>query len=222
MPDYKKELKDFSYIVSHDLNAPVRHIKQFGQMLANSLGDNLNQQQKEYLGYMTNAADKMEAMLEAIMTYSRLNTTEQDINAVDFNTAVEYALAKQETSNAQITIDPLPKDIAADQSQIHRLFDYLLDNSFKFKKADEIVKIKITCEDQQDHWLFCIQDNGIGLNSEDPERLFTIFNREHSDQAYSGIGAGLTFAKKIIDLHNGTIWIENNDDGALVSFTLPK
>ncbi len=221
MTDYKKELKDFSYIVSHELNAPVRHIKQFGQLLSNSMKDDATPEKKEYLGYMEGAAHKIEAMLAAILTYSRLNTTERQIVPVDFNAALEDALSKHYASDVKVTTTSLPTALMADHIQIQCLFLYLVDNAFKFKAPDVPLSLDVTSEKKQDHWLFCVKDNGIGLKSKDTEKLFTIFNREHPSTEYEGIGTGLTFAKKIIDLHNGKIWLESTGDGTSVYFTLP-
>lgn len=225
MPDYKKELEDFTYIVSHDLNAPLRHIKSFSSLLVKKLDDKITDQEREYVRHLENSVLKIEIMLEALLTYSRLSTQTEDYSPFDCNQLVQDVISSFqdpiEETQAKITVSGLPENLNADQKQIKLLFMHLLDNALKFRKPGTPPDIKISAEQKDDHWLFCIKDNGIGIPEKQYESVFTMFKRLNPDDGLSGIGAGLTMAKKTMDLHGGGIWVEaQGNDGTALFFTI--
>ena len=222
MTDPKKELEEFVYIVSHDLNAPMRHIKQFGNLLFKKLGDKVSEEEREYLSFMEDAVTKAEDMIEALLTYSRLNTTAEEFSTFNCATIVENIVSGLDIDDGAIKTHNLPDEITAEQKQIRQLFEHLLDNAIKFKKPDTALEINIRAEDNSDHWQFSVQDNGIGIPEVQIDNVFTMFRSGHADEVYEGIGVGLTIAQKIVHHHGGKTWIESDKNGTNVLFTIPK
>lgn len=221
MTDYKKELEEFIYIVSHDLNAPMRHIKQFGALLFKSLGDKVTKEEKEYFYYMEQAVHKSEDMLNALLSYSRINTEAEKFSSIDCHAIIENILNDYKDPKINTSVENLPKDIYADKKQIQILFKCLLDNAIKFKQPETCAEIEISAEETDKGWLFKVQDNGIGIELKQTEHMFTIFKRGHSDEKYPGVGIGLALAKKIVQRHHGEIWFEaDRSNGATVNFTI--
>ncbi len=221
-----KEYEDFAYIVSHDLNAPLRHVKEFTRLLVGPRKDNLTEEEQLYISFLEKSLDKLEDMQHALLTFSRLNTRAGPMEKTDFNKSV--AMALQELNDVINTYFPalecgdLPT-VMAEAKQIQMLFYHLLENALKFHEEDTLKrKIAITATDQGDTWLFEIRDNGIGIAEDYQEQVFRLFRRLNPEH-YPGIGAGLTIARKIVQRHGGEILIESEPGkGTGVFFTLPK
>lgn len=220
-----EELKNFVYTVSHDLNAPLRHIKEFSRLLARSLEGKLNEKENLYINLIKNSAEESSNMLEALLQYSRLNTI--------INPKVEFEVSdvmenlgknlrdKILRSNATIIINNLPK-IKGDKERIEKLFFNLLDNSLKFRKKDLDPKIIIDSSDEGDKWWFSISDNGIGIKQENCSKVFDVFCNIRSKEEYPGTRIGLATCKKIVENHGGTIKVVSGPDGSSFQFTLAK
>lgn len=220
----KKEFSDFAYIVSHDLNAPLRHVREFSKLLISELGNKITDNESKYVEHIENGINRTEAMIEGLLEYSRLNTQGEDFKKIDMNKVfgeVKASLSQQiKTSNAQIEINPLPP-IIADQKQIKQLFFYLLDNAIKFRKLDTPPKITIFGAQKDGMHIFSFRDNGVGVPEEQHENIFTMFRRLPGADNLPGIGVGLTLAKKIVERHSGKIWAESHiDGGTTINFTL--
>ena len=162
--------------------------------------------------------------LDALLEFSRLNTDEKKFSEFDLNDIVGHVLAafetKKEQTGANVTVHDLPK-IKADAALISRLYTYLLSNAFKFRKMEGKPEIEVGVTDRDGVQAFYVKDNGIGMNPEKAEETFIMFRRLNAADAYPGRGAGLTFSRKIVEIHNGDIWIETlPDKGSTIFFTL--
>jgi len=220
------ELQQFAYIVSHDLQEPLRSISTFGDLLAGSCRAKLSDQEKEFLGIVIDANGRMQQLITDLLAYSRIERTAMEAVPVDTAIIVKQALmnlhAAIEESEAKITVEDLPK-IEADPGQMSQLFQNLIGNAIKYKgsKRPEIV---VSSTRQGDQWLFSIKDNGIGFDMKFAERIFEPFQRLHAGGKYPGTGIGLAICKKIVERLNGKIWVESqygDDAGSTFFFTVP-
>ena len=226
MSDPQKELEEFAYIVSHDLNAPLRHIKSFTALLMKKLGDKVGEEEQEYVHYIDNSVIKLETMLAALLDYSRIDTKSEKNTEFDCEALVKELIEEHqsniEASKATIKTSDLPNALNANKQHIRMVFEHLLDNALKFKNPDTPPIIQISAEKQNDHYLFTIQDNGIGIPEIQHEHVFKMFKRLDPEN-YPGIGAGLTIAQKIIKYHGGNIWLDpENKTGTKIQFSLPN
>lgn len=228
-PDHKaqqiiREYEDFAYIVSHDLNAPLRHVKEFTRLLIGMRQHNLNEEEKDYVHFLEQSLHKLDDMQRALLTFSRLNTHTGPLRETNFNHAVNAAL--KDLKNIMDEYDPLFNcadlpALVADPIQIQLLFFHLIENALKFHDSDKKRRISIHATDQGKSWLFEIKDNGIGIPKKDYEEVFRMFKQLEPGK-YPGTGAGLTIARKIVQRHGGEIFIESEmDDGTSVFFRLP-
>lgn len=223
MTDYKKELEEFSYIVSHDLNAPLRHIKAFSSLLKGEAEGKLSDQEQEYLDHIETSVIRAQGLLAALLEYSRLNTHTEDRTDFDITAAIQKAISRLEdriqTQGADISIDVEPKTVTAVEPQIVRVFEALIDNALKFQESGATPVIKILSFQADGHDAYAVVDNGIGIPENQHENVFRMF-KCLTPKDYEGIGSGLAIAKKIIDDHGGAIWFEPSDGGAHVCLML--
>ena len=219
-----REYEDFAYIVSHDLNAPLRHVKEFTRLLVGGRKANLTIEEQEYVDFLEKSLQKLEDMQKALLTFSRLNTRAGNFKKTDCNAIVANALNELEavisTHYPAIECGNLPT-ITAEPKQLHLLFVNLIDNALKFHEEDTPKrKVSITATDQGESWLFEIKDNGIGIPEKHHEEVFRLFRRLHPER-YKGIGAGLTIAYKVIQHHGEEMLIESEPgQGTSVFFKL--
>lgn len=227
MPDYKKELEDFTYIVSHDLSAPLRHIRAFGKLLIDELEDKVTDTEREYLQYIEDGINKTEMMIGALVEYSNLSAQDMNLECLNYSDLITEITKNFDhdvkEKNARISFHDLPDSLVGDRHMIERLLERLLDNALKFHRHDVDPVIKISAKPQDKIWLFSIADNGIGIAKEQCSNAFQIFRRLNTDQSAQGKGVSLTICKKIIERHNGEIWLESEEGkGTTVFFTLPS
>jgi light-regulated signal transduction histidine kinase (bacteriophytochrome) len=221
-----QEYEDFAYIVSHDLNAPLRHVKEFTRLLIGGRKDQLTVEEQEYVNFLQKSLEKLDDMQKALLTFSRLNTWAGDLRESDCNEVVANVLRELDhdvrTYSPAIECGDLPT-IMAEPKQLHLLFVHLIDNALKFHDEDTLKrKILITALDQEDQWLFEVRDNGIGIDEDYHEEVLRLFRRLDPER-YKGIGAGLTIAHKIVQRHGGELLIESEcGEGCSVFFSMPK
>lgn len=224
MTDPQTDLDELIYIISHDLNAPLRHVKSFNKLLINKLGDKVGEEEQEYVDYIDSAIVKMQDMISALLQYSRLKSSETasefDIELLVKEVCSDYQ-AQLEESEASFQISSLPKAFKGNEKQIRALISHLIDNAIKFRVENQPLKIHVTGEQLDDKLLLTVLDNGIGIPKHYHEKVFKLFVRLNSEN-YPGIGAGLTLARKIVELHNGTIAIEPSETGTRITVTLPQ
>ncbi len=221
----QKEFDEFTYIVSHDLNAPLRHIREVSKILMDRLADKIGPEERRFAAVIEQSIYKTEAMINALLQYSRLNTRSQPFVAVDCSLQAGLAtksLHRQiEEKNARIAINALPS-IQGDPGQIHMLFSQLLDNSLKFSRLGIAPEITIAAERQVNGWHFVVEDNGIGIGQDYQEKIFSLFRSVHEKKEIQGIGVGLPLCRKIVQRHGGRIWCESTGkEGARFHFTIP-
>lgn len=215
----------FASIASHELFAPVRRIDGFCQLLKKKYEDKLDQEGKEFIGFIVDGARQMQAQVEDLWTFSRLTTRLMKPEPVDCSEALHVVEAQLvepiRECNAQVTNDPLPR-IRADRQQLIRLFRNLVDNSLKFH-GDRNPLIHVACDHVEGHWQFCVRDNGIGIEAKFAEYIFGPFQRLHNEEEYAGTGMGLAICQRIVELHGGRIWMESvPDSGSACYFTMPN
>lgn len=224
-----RELEDFAFVASHDLQEPLRKIMAFGDRLS-SHGDNLSEKQLDYLARMRGAAGRMSTLISDLLEFSRVATRGKPFSEVDLNevfaNCVDDLNVLIEESGAKITLADAPK-VIADPTQMQQLFFNLIANAVKFstKNARPTVEITITKTEQpkdieidglSDWYCFSIRDDGIGFDQEHAEKIFAPFQRLHSRQSYKGTGIGLAICRRIVERHNGIIRASGKvDEGAV-------
>lgn len=220
------EMNQFTYIVSHDLQAPLRMVTGFLELLEKKYGDKLDESAKQYIDYSVKGSVKMKRLIFDLLEYSRLNTIEHETEDVDLNEILDNVkpkLVKQiEESGATIEYAALPV-VSGYKKQIEQLLQHLLDNALKFRNGQKPV-ISISTREEENRWEIGIRDNGIGIDPAFADKIFQVFRRLHTDESvYKGTGIGLAICKKIIDIHQGKIWVKSaKNEGSTFIFSLPK
>jgi len=221
-----EELQQFAYVASHDLQEPLRMVLSFVQLMAKRYQGKLDTDADEFIGYAVEGAQRMEALIHALLAYSRVGTAGQEFTLTDCEAVLTQTLddlrKAVEESGAEVTHDPLPQ-VRADTVQLRQVFQNLLSNAIKFRNQIP-PHIHVSARQEGEHWLFSVQDNGIGINPEYTERIFVIFQRLHTRRENpDGTGIGLAICKKVIERHGGRIWVESQPGaGATFFFTLPQ
>lgn len=219
-----RELEQFAYIASHDLQEPLRMVAVYTQLLSERYRGQLDENADKYIGYATEGALRMQSLIQDLLTFSRIDRDGATPGKVDCNGVVREALqnlrpAIQECE-AAIAVEALPV-ISADRSQIVQLFQNLIGNALKFR-GQQPASISILAEKTDQSWLFSVADNGIGIAPEYADSIFAVFQRLHTRTEYPGNGIGLAICKKIVEHYNGKIWVESQaGQGAIFKFTLP-
>jgi PAS domain S-box-containing protein len=217
------ELEQFAYITSHDLREPLRMITSFLQLLERRYADKLDEDANDFIGFAVDGAKRLDAMINDILIYSRVSNKDRNLTTVDFNEVIKEVYvnlaASIEKTNAEITYDSLPS-IIIDKQLMTQLFQNLISNAIKYR-SEETPKIHISVKKEDKQYLFSIKDNGIGIDPKHLERIFTIFQRLHSDREYEGTGIGLAIAQKIVHQQGGEIWTESQPgQGSTFFFTI--
>jgi len=221
------ELKDFVYIASHDLREPMRKISAFGELLSASLKDELKDDDKENFGFMIDGAKRMQQMIDALLTYSRVTTKGVEFEAVDLNKVVkelsEVELAvKIEESGAKILVPEQLHTVNGDSAQVRQLMQNLIANGLKYQKKGAIPQITISSSTADNDMVRVeVADNGIGIKQEQFKNIFIMFRRLHSRREYEGSGIGLAVCKKIVERHGGDIGVSSTyGEGSTFWFTM--
>lgn len=220
------ELNQFAYIVSHDLQAPLRMVTGFLELLEKKHGDKLDDSARLYIDHSVKGSEKMKRLIFDLLEYSRLSTVEQEIIPVSLNDVFQEVVGKYadiiKQTGAVIQARPLPV-VQGRKKQLTQLMEQLFDNALKFRNGQK-PEIEIAAKEEKDNWEISIRDNGIGLDAAFSEKIFIVFRRLFSDeQKFKGTGIGLAMCKKIVELHEGRIWVESAvNAGSTFYFSLPK
>ncbi|AXI81243.1 sensor histidine kinase [Peterkaempfera bronchialis] len=219
------ELEQFAYVASHDLQEPLRKVASFCQLLERRYADQLDDRAKQYIAYAVDGANRMQTLINDLLAFSRVGRLHSQHTTVDLERVLADTLGSLsvavEESGAEIGHDPLPQ-ILGDTTQLGMLWQNLLSNAIKFRDPGRAPRIRIEAERQGDHWQFSVTDNGIGIDPEYADRVFVIFQRLHTKDAYPGNGIGLAMCKKVVEFHRGTIRIDlDHSPGTRLVFTLP-
>lgn len=221
------QLENFAYIASHDLRAPIRNIVSFSNLLERRLSDRLDKPEQEFLQFIISSAVNMQALIEDLLTFSRANTNKRKLTKFPFPLLVDE-LEKElqpilDSKNAIIEWPEASFDIYADRIKLKHLFQNLIENGLKFSLPEQQSKISITVADQSKEWLFSVKDNGIGIEEEYLNNIFLIFKRLHTQDEYEGTGIGLALCKKLVEQHEGKIWVDSTlGKGSTFYFTIAK
>ncbi|HET6516509.1 MAG TPA: ATP-binding protein [Thermodesulfovibrionales bacterium] len=221
-----KELDAFSYSVSHDLRAPLRHMSGFVGLLQKRLVDHPDEKTHLYADAIAGAAKKMGRLIDDLLEFSRMGRTEMQKKRVNLNTLIKGAVREiqEELKERKIRweIDELP-DVLGDRSLLRLAVVNLLSNAVKFTRTRPQAEIKIECKDEEDKFTCSVTDNGVGFDMQYADKLFGVFQRLHTQDEFEGIGIGLANVQRIISRHGGRIWAEGAvGQGATFYFTLPK
>ena len=219
-----RELQQFAYAASHDLQEPLRMVTSYLQLLERRYKGQLDTDADEFIAFAVDGASRMKRLIEDLLSFSRVGTRGKDFEPTDGEAVLEQTLRNLEMaiseSEAAVTHDPLPT-VMADGGQLVQLLQNLIGNAIKFR-SDEPPTVHVGAERQDGKWVFSVRDNGIGIDPRYSERIFEIFQRLHTRDKYPGTGIGLAVCKKIVERHGGRIWAESQPgEGATFYFTLP-
>ena len=219
-----RELEQFAYVASHDLQEPLRMVASNVQLIGIRYRGKLDEKADQYIDHAVEGAKRMQQLIEALLAFSRIacgtNFKPVDVNKVLAAAIDNLAVAIQE-SDAAITSDPLPI-VSGDEVQLLQLFQNLLGNAIKYRRPEAPPRVHVGVVRKGSQWLFSIKDNGIGIEPQFFGKIFLIFQRLHTRKQYPGIGIGLAACKKIVECHNGNIWVESTPgEGTTFFFTIP-
>jgi hypothetical protein len=219
-----KDLEQFAYVASHDLQEPLRAISGFVDMLKLQMGGSLDAKKTEYMNYIVDGAARMRLLINGLLEYSRVDTSGKPPELTDCKAALERAILNLQVgireSGAKVTAGPLPK-VCVDSMQLVQLLQNLISNAIKFR-GEPAPDVHISASHQDNEWLFAVTDNGIGIEPQYAQRIFLIFQRLHPRSKYQGTGIGLAICRKIVERHGGKIWVESNPgSGSTFYFTIP-
>lgn len=220
-----RDLAQFAFVTSHDLKEPLRMIGSYASLLERRYTGVLDQNGKEFLGFISDGVNRMYRLLSDILDYSRINNSNTaKVKTVNATTLVKGVVknlqASIEESNAKVIINALP-DVKANETQLGQLFQNFISNAIKFR-GDRTPEVVINCSKQKGEYVFSVADNGIGIDAENANKIFEMFKRLHTREEYEGTGIGLAICKRIVEQHNGRIWVESEYGmGSKFYFTIP-
>jgi len=220
-------LQNFAYTASHDLREPLRTIKSYTQLLNRKYGNSIDASGQEFMHFITDGAERMDTLLVDMLSYSRVDTAQN--NFIDFETGpvlnqvlnnLSQSIDKQ-SATIHIDYENLPQ-IHGDRTQILQLFQNLIANAIKFRGINT-PSIKVTCQKVENEHIFSVEDNGIGIDEAYKEKVFQMFQRLDTQSSFEGSGIGLATCQKIVQRHNGKIWLDSElGKGSIFHFSIPK
>lgn len=219
------DLQQFAYSASHDLREPLRMVSTYAAMLQRKFSVELGQTGDEYVRYIVEGASRMQRLMEDLLAFTRASVMEQsEPGELDSNVALDLALENLDSaireSGAVIARGSLPV-VRMHQFQLQQVFQNLIGNAIRYR-SEQPLQIHIAAEGSGKDWLFCIQDNGIGIDPQYKEQVFGMFKRLHSAADYPGTGMGLAICQRIVERAGGRIWVESQlGRGSTFFFTIP-
>lgn len=218
------ELEQFSYVASHDLQAPLSTIAGYAQLLEKRCHNQLDAQGNKFIRNIVNSCGRMQALIDDLLEYSRVGRSEKPFDVIDCNLVFEDACANLQLAirqdQASVTRGDLPR-VRGDSFQLLQLFQNLIGNAIKYRSS-EAPMVRVSASRQGDSWVFSVQDNGIGIAEQYHPRIFQLFQRLHSQKQYSGTGIGLAICQRIVDRHGGGLWVESEPNrGSTFYFSIP-
>ncbi|MFC0503626.1 sensor histidine kinase [Micromonospora costi] len=220
-----RDLEQFAYVASHDLQEPLRKVASFCQLLQRRYAGQLDERADQYIAFAVDGAQRMQRLINDLLAFSRIGRitagfTEVDMNKVMGDVAGQTEAARQ-YADAELTWSELPV-IRGEEPLLTNLLANLVSNSIKFRRPDVPPKVHVSARLVGEEWEITCQDNGIGIEPEFADKIFVIFQRLHSKDAYPGTGIGLAIVKKIVEYHGGRVWVDTDvPEGTAIRFTLP-
>ncbi|QSW97752.1 PAS domain S-box protein [Haloterrigena alkaliphila] len=240
LEESNERLERFAYAASHDLQEPLRMVTSYLTLLENRYADAFDEDGREFLEFAVDGADRMREMIDGLLEYSRVETRGDPFEPMDLNAVLEDVLAdlrvRIEETDAEVTIEDLPR-VEGDASQVRQVFQNLLSNALTYS-GDDPPRVHVgaerceaprasersgnAAENGGEEWVLSVEDEGVGIDPEDQDRVFTIFDRLHSREEYAGTGIGLALCERIVERHGGEIWVESEPgEGSTFFLTLP-
>lgn len=219
-----QDLQRFAYVASHDLQSPLRNIAGFVQLLQLEYAGRLDSQADEWIRRTVKSIEQLQTSIRDLLAYSQVDSTTERLQTISMQDVVDDTLRAHENSlrevNATVVTAEMPI-VSGDFSQLLQLLQNLIANAVKYRGADT-PRLHITAQRGKNEWVFAVRDNGIGIDEKFTERIFEIFYRLHTAQAYPGTGIGLAICRRIVERHGGRIWVESKlGVGSIFYFTLP-
>jgi len=219
-----RDLEQFAYVASHDLQEPLRKVASFCQLLQRRYAGQLDERADQYIAFAVDGALRMQSLINDLLAFSRIGRFTSGFTEVDLDrvlTEVSSQLESRTGADAQISWADLPT-VEGEEPLLTTLFVNLIGNSLKFRRPDVPPVITVSAEPAGDEWQINVRDNGIGIEPEFADKVFVIFQRLHARDAYEGTGIGLAIVKKIVEYHGGRIWLDLDVEvGTSINFTLP-
>ena len=219
-----RDLEQFAYVASHDLQEPLRMVASYTELLAQRYAGKLDEKADKYIGYAVDGANRMQSLISDLLAFSRVGNPDLVLHPVDSNGVLDQVrqvlkMAIME-SHGQVVVGELPV-VSADRMQLAQVFQNLIGNALKFR-SERPPRVEVSARRQDDRWVFAVADNGIGIDAKFTERIFTIFQRLHARGEYSGTGIGLAIVKKIVERHGGEVSVESAPgQGSIFTFSMP-
>ena len=224
LEESNERLEQFAYAASHDLQEPLRMVSSYLQLIESRYADEFDEEGEEFLEYAIDGSERMKEMIDGLLEYSRVETQGEAFEPVDLDEiradACQNLELQIDESDAVIDSEQLPR-VEGDASQLRQVFQNLISNAIEYS-GDAPPQVDISAERDGEEWIISVRDRGLGIPSEEQDRIFEVFERLHSHEEKSGTGIGLALCNRIIERHNGEIWVESEPgEGTTFSFTLP-
>ncbi|MBE1485312.1 sensor histidine kinase [Plantactinospora soyae] len=220
-----RDLEQFAYVASHDLQEPLRKVASFCQLLQRRYAGKLDERADQYIAFAVDGAQRMQRLINDLLAFSRIGRLTTGFTEVDLNRVMADVAGQTEPTrryvDGELTWSDLPV-IRGEETLLTNLIANLVGNSLKFRRPDVPPKVHVSARRVGDEWEISCQDNGIGIEAEFADKIFVIFQRLHAKDAYPGTGIGLAIVKKIVEYHGGRVWVDPDaPEGTLIRFTLP-
>ncbi|CCQ74318.1 PAS domain S-box protein [Magnetospira sp. QH-2] len=220
------ELEEFAYVTSHDLREPLRMISNYLSLLKKRINESLDEETGEFFDFAVDGAQRMDALIQDVLEYSRVGRRETRLENIDMRQLVERAMIQLrpgiEESAAEVRIGERIRSVRGYRLELERLAINLISNAIKYRSPKRPLEIDIDCRAERGMVVFMIKDNGMGIDPQFHDRIFRMFQRLHPREAFGGTGVGLAVCQKIVKTHGGRIWVESvPDEGSTFKFSLP-
>jgi len=224
LEESNERLEQFAYAASHDLQEPLRMVTSYLQLLENRYGDAFDEDGEEFLDFAVDGAERMRDMIEGLLEYSRIETQGDPFEPINLDVLLddvrEDLQFQIEESGAEITAGELP-EVRGDRCQVRQVLQNLVENAIQYS-GDEPPRVDVSADRRGREWVVSVADEGIGIEPDEQDRVFTVFDRLHSREEYDGTGIGLALCERIVERHDGDIWVDSEPgEGSTFSFTLP-
>lgn len=224
---YNLQLENFAYIASHDLKSPLRNVVSFSQLLARRIKDKLSSEERDYLNFIISGTKEMTSLIDDLLNYSLVQREKLNVEEINVQELWKRVLTRNkpmiEEAGAEVSMEVPATAIQGDAIKLNQLLENLFTNALKFHQPGDTPKVEIKFEEKEEDYLFEVKDHGIGIDTQYFDKIFMVFKRLHTKKEYEGTGIGLAICKKIVEQHQGRLWVESQlGEGTSFFFSLPK